>query len=134
MQALLDRGDRVVYIGSKSGLEERLVSDLEVEYLGITTGKLRRYLSFENLLDAFRVPVGILQAFRHVARVRPSAVFSKGGYVAFPLWLLVGYCAFPWSRTNPTSRRDWQHAYVHPSSSLNVLISNKPILGRNTLW
>lgn len=92
MRHLLERGDDIVYVGSKSGLESDLVSDLGVRYFGITTGKLRRYLSFQNLFDAFRVPVGILQALWIVARAKPSVVFSKGGFVAFPVvvasWVL----------------------------------------------
>ena len=92
MRHLLDRGDNVVYVGSKSGLESGLVADLGVQFFGITTGKLRRYLSFENFVDAFRVPIGILQALWIVARVKPSVVFSKGGFVSFPVvvasWVL----------------------------------------------
>ena len=86
------RGDRVVFIGSKSGLERQLVEDWDVEFSEITAGKLRRYLSFENVIDAFRVPIGILQALFLLLKLKPDAVFSKGGYVAFPVvvaaWLL----------------------------------------------
>ena len=92
IQALLQRGERVAYIGSKSGLEENVLSDLDVDFFGITTGKLRRYLSFKNLIDMFRVPIGILQSIFFVFRIKPAVVFSKGGYVAFPVvfasWLL----------------------------------------------
>ena len=86
------RGDRVVFIGSKSGLERQLVEDWDVEFNDITAGKLRRYLSLENVIDAFRVPIGILQALFLLLKLKPNAVFSKGGYVAFPVvvaaWLL----------------------------------------------
>lgn len=86
------RNDRVVFVGSRSGLERQLVSDWGIEFREITAGKLRRYFSFENLIDAFRVPIGILQAWLLLFRIKPNAVFSKGGYVAFPVvfaaWLL----------------------------------------------
>ena len=86
------RGDRVIFIGSKSGLERQLVEDWGVEFNEITTGKLRRYLSVENVIDAFRVPLGIVQAWNLLRRAKPNAIFSKGGYVAFPVvfaaWLL----------------------------------------------
>lgn len=92
MQELLNRGDAVVFVGSNSGLEERLVEDLGVRFESIVTGKLRRYFSFQNLIDMFRVPIGVLQSLILVGRIRPIAVFSKGGYVAFPVvfasWLL----------------------------------------------
>ena len=79
------RGDHIVFIGSNSGLEQKLVEDWGVEFKKITTGKLRRYLSFKNLVDAFRVPIGVIQAWFLLLKVKPQAVFSKGGYVAFPV-------------------------------------------------
>ena len=80
------------FIGSKSGLESGLLAELPVACHEITCGKLRRYFSLENLVDALRVPVGIMQAWRILRRIRPRLVFSKGGYVSFPVvaaaWLL----------------------------------------------
>ena len=81
-----------MFVGSKSGLERQLVADWGIEFKDITTGKLRRYLSFQNLVDMCRVPIGIIQAWLLLVRIKPNAVFSKGGYVAFPVvfaaWIL----------------------------------------------
>ncbi len=85
IERLLEDGLRVTFIGSSSGLEERLVEGLDVTFHAITTGKLRRYFSLENLVDVFRVFVGIWQAFWLLWRIKPMVVFSKGGYVAFPV-------------------------------------------------
>ena len=85
IERLLADGLQVSFIGSTSGFEERLVEDLDVRFYGITTGKLRRYFSLENVLDVFRVFVGIQQAFALIRRLKPVVVFSKGGYVAFPV-------------------------------------------------
>ena len=84
-QAFLRAGAAVHFVGSTSGLEKRLVAPLAIRYHGIQTGKLRRYFSFANLLDALRIPVGIVQAWRLLARIRPGVVFSKGGFVSFPV-------------------------------------------------
>ena len=92
IEALLAHGWEVGYIGSDSGLEERLVAPLGIGYDGVRTGKLRRYFSFANAVDAFRVPLGVLQAIAILRRRKPDVVFSKGGFVAFPAvaaaWLL----------------------------------------------
>lgn len=85
IQRLLEDGLKVSFIGSDSGLEERLLSEVEVEYFQITTGKLRRYFSVENLKDVLRVFKGIAQAFLLIRYIKPVVVFSKGGYVAFPV-------------------------------------------------
>lgn len=80
-------GARVSFVGSTSGLEARLLADQDVAYHGIASGKLRRYLSVENLLDVFRVAAGVWQAFRLLGRLRPDVVLSKGGFVSFPVVL-----------------------------------------------
>lgn len=73
-----------LYIGSKSGLEREIVSAAQVPFVGIQTGKLRRYLSFENLIDLSRLPIGGVQALRAIRRFRPDVLLSTGGYVAVP--------------------------------------------------
>ncbi|MDE0658852.1 MAG: undecaprenyldiphospho-muramoylpentapeptide beta-N-acetylglucosaminyltransferase [Gammaproteobacteria bacterium] len=85
VEALLEAGSAVHFVGSTSGLEERLVAPLGIPYHGIQAGKLRRYFSFENFVDSVRVPLGIVQAWRLLARIRPVVVFSKGGFVSFPV-------------------------------------------------
>ncbi len=85
IEALQARNWNITYIGSDSGLEERLVAPLGVGYFGVRPGKLRRYWSFDNLVDAFRVPLSILQVFGILGRIEPDVVFSKGGFVAFPV-------------------------------------------------
>ena len=85
VEALLAAGSTVHFVGSTSGLEEALVTPLGIPFHGIQTGKLRRYFSLENLLDALRVPLGVWQAWRLLRRLRPAVVFSKGGFVSFPV-------------------------------------------------
>ena len=87
----LNDGWEVVYIGSKTGIERELVGKFaDVRYHAIETGKLRRYFSWENFKDAMRVPLGILQAIRIVHKEKPDIIFSKGGFVSFPV-VLAGY-------------------------------------------
>jgi len=87
MEALRAQGHQVSYVGTTSGYEERLLNGVDMQYHGISSGKLRRYLSFENLKDVFKVLLGIVQAFFLLGRLRPDVVFSKGGFVAFPVVL-----------------------------------------------
>lgn len=82
---LRERGYEVVFVGSTSGLEQALVAPRGFRYLGISAGKLRRYFSWANLVDLFRVMLGIIQSLWIVRRERPAVVFSKGGFVAFPV-------------------------------------------------
>jgi UDP-N-acetylglucosamine--N-acetylmuramyl-(pentapeptide) pyrophosphoryl-undecaprenol N-acetylglucosamine transferase len=85
MERLLESGVVVDFVGSGSDFERELLSGLPVRYHGISTGKLRRYFSLENVLDAFRVIRGTWQAYWLVRRLRPDVVFSKGGFVSAPV-------------------------------------------------
>jgi len=85
MEAFLADGVRVDFIGSGSDLERSLVAPLGVPFHAISAGKLRRYVSLENVIDAFRVLVGMVQALILLGRLRPDVVFSKGGFVSFPV-------------------------------------------------
>ena len=91
LPAMRERGWQIFYVGS-AGLERKLVEDQGVEFHTIATGKLRRYASWQNLVDIFKVGVGCLQAFWLLWRKKPDVLFSKGGFVAVPVawaaWVL----------------------------------------------
>jgi UDP-N-acetylglucosamine--N-acetylmuramyl-(pentapeptide) pyrophosphoryl-undecaprenol N-acetylglucosamine transferase len=76
---------RVVWIGSRRGVERRIVTAAGVPFVGVPAGKLRRYFDLQNFLDVFRVFAGIGAAWRELHRCRASVVFSKGGFVAVPV-------------------------------------------------
>lgn len=77
---------KCVYIGSEKGIERELVTKISgVRYHAIKTGKLRRYFSFRNFIDMFNIPIGIIQAIRWIYIEKPEIVFSKGGFVSFPV-------------------------------------------------
>jgi len=78
-------GYELFYIGGKKGIEKALAEKAEIPYTGISSGKLRRYVNFKNITDAFRVVKGLGDAFAAIARIRPGLVFSKGGFVAVPV-------------------------------------------------
>ena len=77
--------DRVVYIGSKEGAEEKAVKSAGVPYRGITCAKLERKFTLKNAAIPFKLITGIAQAKKLLAEIRPDVVFSKGGYVALPV-------------------------------------------------
>lgn len=81
----------VYYIGSK-GIERELVGRENIDFYQIASGKLRRYFSFENFIDIFRIGLGILQALLILIKRRPDVLFSKGGFVSVPpaigAWIL----------------------------------------------
>ena len=83
--SLKEAGFDIHYIGSYEGMEKALIEDYSIPYHGIATGKLRRYFSWKNFSDPFRVVKGFFEAKRLIKELQPSIVFSKGGFVSVPV-------------------------------------------------
>ena len=75
----------IVYMGSYDGIEKKLIADFEIPYIGISTGKFRRYLDVKNFTDPFRVLKGFSEAKKFLKEYHPDVVFSKGGFVSVPV-------------------------------------------------
>lgn len=92
---LKEKGYDIQYIGSYDGIERKLIEDLKIPYYGIASGKLRRYFDIKNFSDPFRVIKGYGQAVRLMKKLKPSVVFSKGGFVAVPVVMAAKHCHIP---------------------------------------
>lgn len=83
---LLKAGYDIHYIGTEKGMEaEKMASVPGVTYHAVKSGKLRRYFSWQNFTDPFRVIAGAFQSAHIIGRLKPDVVFSKGGFVAVPV-------------------------------------------------
>lgn len=90
------QGWEISYIGSKTGIERELIANVpNVTYYPISTGKLRRYMSIENLKDPFKVLKGTLDAWRIIGKTKPNIIFSKGGFVSVPVIVAARFRGVP---------------------------------------
>ena len=85
LPSLQEAGYEITYIGSYDGIEKKLIEDFNLPYVGIATGKFRRYLDLKNLTDPFRVIKGFGEARKFLKEYKPDVVFSKGGFVSVPV-------------------------------------------------
>lgn len=85
LPSLKEKGYEIEYIGSSEGIEKTLITEQGIEYHSVATGKLRRYFSLKNFTDPFRVIKGFFDALGHIGKIKPSIVFSKGGFVSVPV-------------------------------------------------
>ncbi len=77
-------GTVLLYVGTRSGPEAALASTLDIPYVGIASGKLRRYWDAQNLIDPFKVLAGVAQALGVARNFRPHLAFAAGGFAAVP--------------------------------------------------
>jgi UDP-N-acetylglucosamine--N-acetylmuramyl-(pentapeptide) pyrophosphoryl-undecaprenol N-acetylglucosamine transferase len=84
---LRELGYEIEYIGTKDGIEKRIIEENNITYHSIASGKLRRYFDIKNFSDPFKVIKGIFEAYDIIKKHKPNVVFSKGGFVAVPVVL-----------------------------------------------
>lgn len=85
IEALASQNWVIHYIGSIDGIEKQMMAAQHIPYHAVRCGKLRRYFSFSNFIDPIKLLIGIIQSYGLLRRIKPNIVFSKGGFVAFPV-------------------------------------------------
>ncbi len=88
----LDSNYSVVWLGSNNGTDKKNVlssfgkdnTQICSKFIAIPSGKLRRYFSFQNFLDIFKIGFALIVAFFVLLKLKPEFVFSKGGFVSVP--------------------------------------------------
>lgn len=75
----------LLYVGSEDGVEKGMIEKIGVRFEGVKCGKMRRYFSWQNFKDLFKVPVGIWQAKKVLREFGADVIFAKGGYVSVPV-------------------------------------------------
>jgi len=83
-EALRARRLEVVWMGTRLGLEARVVPAAGFPVEWITVGGLRGKGLKTRLTAPFRVCLAVLQALRIMLRVRPAVVLGMGGYASGP--------------------------------------------------
>ena len=82
---LKNKFDKIYYVGSRDGIEKELVTKAGIDFYSVTCVKLKRKLTPENLSIPFKLAKGISEAKKLLKKLKPSVVFSKGGYVSLPV-------------------------------------------------
>lgn len=78
--------DKIVYIGSKTGIEKELVKkNTNYIYKEISTVKLSRGKFFSNLKIPFLLSKAVKESKKIIKKYNPTVIFSKGGYVGLPV-------------------------------------------------
>ena len=90
---LKEMGYEIHYIGT-NGIEKQMIAKIpDIQYHEVKSGKLRRYFSWQNFIDPFKVIWGALQSA--IARIKPDVCFSKGGFVSVPVVVGAWLCRVP---------------------------------------
>jgi UDP-N-acetylglucosamine--N-acetylmuramyl-(pentapeptide) pyrophosphoryl-undecaprenol N-acetylglucosamine transferase len=73
------------YFGNGDGADFEALKRNQINFIKISAGKNRLYFSMQNFTDMFRTLWGVVEGMFKMAIYYPDVIFSKGGYVAFPV-------------------------------------------------
>ncbi|MDN5346814.1 MAG: UDP-N-acetylglucosamine--N-acetylmuramyl-(pentapeptide) pyrophosphoryl-undecaprenol [Clostridia bacterium] len=88
-------GAEILYVGTKKGLEARVVPQAGFNFTTITVEGFERRLFWRNIPRLGRLAVGLAQALAILRRFRPGVVVGTGGYVCGPVCLAAAFLKIP---------------------------------------
>jgi UDP-N-acetylglucosamine--N-acetylmuramyl-(pentapeptide) pyrophosphoryl-undecaprenol N-acetylglucosamine transferase len=77
----------ILFIGTKSGIENDLVKKAGFEIKHIRTGKIIRSITLKNIKALFNAYKGISDAKKIIQEFNPDIVIGTGGYICGPVML-----------------------------------------------
>lgn len=81
---LQEKGHEVFWLGSRGGMEERLIGETDIPLSLIQVSGLRGKGRLALMMAPFRLMRALGQAFTVVRRIRPHCVIGMGGFVTGP--------------------------------------------------
>ncbi len=84
-----NEGAKVLYIGTKKGLESKIVPKSGYDFKTVTVNGFQRKISIENMKRLMMFFKGICEAASIIRSFKPDVVIGTGGYVSGP----VVFCA-----------------------------------------
>ena len=147
---------KIYWIGCSKGMDRSIVEKSMLiknhngqsaiyAFKGIPSGKLRRYFSIKNLFDLFNIFFGFVKSFFILLKIKPAALFSKGGFVSVPpciaakllgIPVYIHECDFTLglaNRINAKSAKTIFVSYEETKSKMPTVYKNKTITTGNPI-
>jgi UDP-N-acetylglucosamine--N-acetylmuramyl-(pentapeptide) pyrophosphoryl-undecaprenol N-acetylglucosamine transferase len=74
-----------LYYMGPNPYDAQALRENNITFVKIPSGKQRKYRSFLNILDVFKIALGTLKAIVSLYIIYPDVIFSKGGYTSVPV-------------------------------------------------
>lgn len=147
---------KIYWIGCSKGMDRSIVEKSMLiknhngqsaiyGFKGIPSGKLRRYFSIKNFFDLFNIFFGFVKSFFILLKIKPAALFSKGGFVSVPpciaakllgIPVYIHECDFTLglaNRINAKSAKTIFVSYEETKSKMPTVYKNKTITTGNPI-
>lgn len=77
-------GYNPVWFGTKNGVEKVMVQPHALPYYSLPAGKFRRYWSFKNFTDIFKIKIAFFKSLSLLFKLKPTCLVTAGAFVSVP--------------------------------------------------
>jgi len=117
-----------LYYFAPEPYDKKLLFELNIKFVHITAGKMRKYFSVKNFFDFFKTGIGIMGALWSILMIFPDVIFSTGSYASFPVLFAARIFGIPVliheSDSTPGKANKWAAKFakkisVSPNNAVN---------------
>ncbi len=84
-----------LWIGTKTGPEKQMITRVGIDFVPISSGKFRRYFSWQNFIDPFKILIAFFQSLVVIYKSKPKLIISAGSFVSVPVVFAGWLCRIP---------------------------------------
>ena len=78
---------KIIFVGTKTGMENDLVKNAGYEIKQIRAGRLHRTITLENIKNMVNAYLGIADAKKIIKEFKPDIIIGTGGFICVPVML-----------------------------------------------
>lgn len=109
----VDKDAQFIWVGTADGPEREVIKAYHMPFFVIGAGKWRRYFSWANAFDIFKVIIGFFQSIMLLWHEKPDLLISAGGFVSVPLHWAGAFLGIP----------SWIHQQdVRPGLAIRLMV------------
>ncbi|MDP1678237.1 MAG: undecaprenyldiphospho-muramoylpentapeptide beta-N-acetylglucosaminyltransferase [Bacteroidota bacterium] len=90
-----DSNAKIVFVGTKSKIEARVVPQKGFEFHTIWISGFSRRLKIDNIIFPLKVFISLIQSFLVIKKIKPNVVVGTGGYVCGPILFVASLLGIP---------------------------------------
>jgi len=91
----VDSQTEFIWVGTERGPEKAVVEKYGLPFFIIGAGKWRRYFSWSNFWDIFKIIIAFFQSILFLLHEKPHLLISTGGFVSVPLHYAGAFLGIP---------------------------------------
>ncbi len=125
-----------IWVGTKNGVEKQMVEEVGVKFFSIYSGKLRRYFSFDNFIDVFKIFIAFFQSLFLLWHEKPNLIITAGAFVSVPLVWAGKFLSIPIIVHQQDVRAGLANKLMVPFAKIITVTFKKSLkdFGKKAIW